>query len=120
MSDAEAETVDPLIEEGFAYLREGQPDKALEIGRKLYVLQHSAAFEIMALAYSGMDRIDDAIAALEDGVGKAPDVWRLWQLLGNCYSHADRFPESEEAFKKALGCSVVDTDSVHLNLAILS
>jgi hypothetical protein len=28
---------------------------------------------------------------LERGVEKAPDVWLLWQLLGNNYSDEERF-----------------------------
>jgi len=117
MSDSEP--IDPLIEEGFEYLREGRFDKALEVGHKLYVLQHSSAFEIMALAFAAMDRLDDAIAALEDGVGKVPDAWRLWQLLGNCYSNKQRYDASENAYRRALECPDADTDSVYLNLAVV-
>jgi tetratricopeptide (TPR) repeat protein len=95
-----------------------ETDRALAIGEQLISMRYSGGFEIAALAYLQADREDAAIRVLERGVKEAPSIWILWQLLGNCYSDADRYEEAMHCFQQALDCEEVDPNSVHLNIAI--
>ncbi len=112
------ENAENLMREGHRLLDEWEPDEAIEIGKKLKKLRHSSAFEILALAYAQKDQIARAIKILQEGTKKAPDVWMLWQLLGNYYSDEKRFSDCQDAYRRALQCPQVNADSVHLNLAI--
>jgi tetratricopeptide (TPR) repeat protein len=116
--DDQAETAERLMRDGYNALNRDQRARALKIGRRLRRLRHSSGFEIMALAYLAQDKFDKAIKVLEKGVQKAPSVWLLWQLLGNCYSDHERFGEAHVCYERALKCPGVDGDSVHLNTSI--
>jgi tetratricopeptide (TPR) repeat protein len=107
-----------LMQKGFSLLDEHRYGDALKVGRALKKLRHSSAFEILALAYLGSNKLSRAIAVLEEGVTKVGRVWILWELLGNCYSDAGRFGKAEQAYAEALTREGCDTDVVHLNRAI--
>ena len=55
-------------------MREEEFDQALKIASRLEKLRYSAAFEIGALAHAGQGNLTEAVALLERGVEKAPDV----------------------------------------------
>ena len=117
-TDDDNELIDELVDEAFDCIDAADYAGAIKIARRLKRLNHSWAFEILALAYTGMDRRQDAIAVLEQGVAQAPEVWRLWQLLGNYYSDDGRFEDCHRAYRSALECQDCDESSVHLNFAI--
>lgn len=113
-----SETADRLMKKGFEALELSRTDQAIRIGQKLKELRHSSAFEILALAYEENGQHKRAIRVLEEGVGRAPSVWILWQLLGNCYSNIERFTDAQKCYVKALHCPHADTSAIHLNSAI--
>ena len=96
-------------------MHQGDVEGAFAAGRELLGLQHSSGFEILALAHAMRGEMDQAIDVLENGVRKAPDVWILWQLLGNDYSAVERFEEAFEAYERALQCEGVDADALGYN-----
>jgi tetratricopeptide (TPR) repeat protein len=114
----EVESAEELMEEGFRLLKEFEFESAIRVGKRLKKLRHSSAFEILALAYAQQDAKARAIRELEDGVRRAPDVWRLWQLLGNYYSDQERYDDAQKAYQHALTCPSADEGSVYLNMAI--
>jgi hypothetical protein len=75
---------------------------ALEIGKKLKSMKYSGGFEIMAMAYADDDQKDKAIECLEEGVKTCPDVWILWQMLGNYRSDQDNLTKPWLAMTKLL------------------
>ncbi|MEL6715618.1 MAG: tetratricopeptide repeat protein [Planctomycetota bacterium] len=68
---------------GFEALERGVHVAALAAAEELRALRNTAAFEIGALAHLRAGRADEALQMLEEGVEHGPDVWLLWQLLGN-------------------------------------
>jgi tetratricopeptide (TPR) repeat protein len=110
---------DELMAEAFAHLEAGDPESALEIGKRLESMQYSGAYEVQAMAYADMDEMEQAVAALEAGVAHAPGVWLLWQLLGNYRSDLGRFPAAIEAYEAASQCApdedLVIVDFNHAN-----
>ncbi|MBN4665039.1 hypothetical protein HUS70_09010 [Pandoraea nosoerga] len=110
---------DDLMAEAFAHLEAGDPESALEIGKRLESMQYSGAYEVQAMAYADMDEMEQAVAVLEAGVAHAPGVWLLWQLLGNYRSDLGRFPAAIEAYEAAANCApaedLVIVDFNHAN-----
>ncbi|WP_374623911.1 tetratricopeptide repeat protein [Pandoraea sp.] len=110
---------DDLMAEAFAHLEAGDPESALEIGKRLESMQYSGAYEVQAMAYADMDEVEQAVAVLEAGVAHAPGVWLLWQLLGNYRSDLGRFPAAIEAYEAAGNCApdedLVIVDFNHAN-----
>jgi tetratricopeptide (TPR) repeat protein len=113
-----ANRVEQLMEEGFEALSGHDTKRALRVSRELKKLHHSSNFEIMALAHVADGQTEQALTVLKEGVGTAPTVWRLWQLLGNCYSDLERYPECHASYRRALECPDADAGTVHLNRAI--
>jgi tetratricopeptide (TPR) repeat protein len=111
--------IQKMIDEGFELLNQYNYDEAIKLGKKLQRLRHSSSFEILALAYRGKGKLKKAIKILQEGVLKAPSVWRLWQLLGNYRSDEGLLPEAHHAYQKALKCPEADLSSIHLNRAIV-
>lgn len=112
MDETHKEDAKALMDKAFALLHAGEPKKALEIGRRLEEMCFSGAFEIQALACRDMDEHDEAIRVLQLGTEKVPDVWILWQLLGNCLSDAERYDEALAAYEA--GLALPDSDGVSL------
>ncbi len=107
-----------LMDKGFELLKEYNFDEAIAVGRRLKTMRHTSGFEILATAYHEKGEQKKAIRELEEGVSKAPKVWRLWQLLGSYYSYDRRFEQAHRAYQRALGCPECYPDNVHLNIAI--
>lgn len=97
----------------------GRFEAALVFARKLRKISYSGAFEIEGLAYAGLDRHEDAVRVLREGLLHAPDVWLNWHLLGNCLSELGRYDEALAAFDRAAACPDVDLSYVNLNRAIV-
>jgi tetratricopeptide (TPR) repeat protein len=95
-------------------------EEALEIGRKLRKLNYSGAFEIEGLAYSHLDRNEDAVRVLREGLTLAPGVFQNWLLLGSCLSNLRRYDEAMLAYERAEACEEADASLVDLNRAIVS
>jgi len=97
---------------------EGRFEDALAIARKLRKLSYSGAYEIEGMAYAGLDRHEDAVRVIREGLQYAPNVWLNWHLLGNCLSDLGRFDEAMTAFDRAAACSGADISYVNLNRAV--
>lgn len=108
-----------MMDEGFELLEQCDYDGAIKLGKKLQRLRHSSNFEILALAYCAKGKLKKAIKILEEGVSKAPCVWRLWQLLGNYLSDEERFVEAHQAYRRALKCPTTNPSSIELYRAIV-
>ena len=93
--------------------------KALRIADRLLRLKHTAGFEYKARALWDMNRPQDAIAALQAGVAVAPQVWTLWEYLGEYLSDTGQHDEALEAFRKGLACDGSPKDSFLYNLALV-
>ena len=111
-------TAEQLMDEGFELLESYDYEGAIRTGKKLKRMRHSSAFEILATAYAEDGDRPKAIRELEAGVEKAPDVWRLWQQLGNYYSDEKRYDDAKRAYERAVSCPDSYVDSVRLNMAI--
>jgi tetratricopeptide (TPR) repeat protein len=120
MNDIKRKKAEKLSAKGFASIREGEYEAALKIAQELEAMRHTAAFDIGAQAFAGMDDLDNAVMTLRRGVGVAPECWLNWQLLGNYLSDTEKYDEAKDAYEKALDCPNVWLDSVHLNQGILS
>lgn len=113
-----SDNVDKLMKEGFEALDIFDTKKAIKIGKKLKSLRHTSAFEILALAYADEEKLKKAIKTLEKGVKIAPEIWRLWQLLGNYRSDNKEYEKAQICYNKALECSVNDPASIRYNSSI--
>jgi tetratricopeptide (TPR) repeat protein len=71
-----------------------------------------------ALAYADLGDPAKAIGVLREGTTKCPDVWLLWQLLGNNLSDGGRFEEAFQAYEQGLGTDKSSLESLNLNYAI--
>lgn len=112
-------TAEALMETGFRAIEEFDYKRAKKVGNRLRDHRHTSGYEILALAYAGEGRIRKALEVLEEGVTRAPSVWRLWQLLGNYYSDQGRYEEAHAAYRSALACPQTYNSSIYLNIAIV-
>jgi len=64
------------------------------------------------------ERPQDAIAVLEEGTRAVPQIWLLWQQLGNLQSDQGDFQAANESYTKALDCPGVDSSQIYFNKAI--
>jgi len=120
MDEINRKETQKLADKGFAHLKEGEYEEALEISIKLEKARYSAAFDIGAQAHAGLSEYDEAINLLRKGLEYAPQAWLNWQLLGNYLSDLDKFDEAKKAFERALDCEGVWEESIYLNQVILS
>jgi len=116
MSDAEQ--AESLMKEAYGLLERMEFDRAIEVGEALKSLNHSSAFDVLAEAHAGKGQPEKAIAILEEGVKTVPNVWLLWQFLGNLRAQMGDFERAHEAFGRALVCHHVDRSTVHFNRAL--
>lgn len=107
-----------LFEEARSCLDNYQLEEAIELGNELLRMNFSGGFEILALAFQQQNDFDRAIEILQAGVEECPDLWLLWQLLGNMYSYRKNYAEAYSAYDRALACPDAWRDSVMLNKAI--
>jgi len=107
-----------LMDKAYECLDSCDANGALKIGKKLKSMKYSGGFEIMAMAYAADDQKDKAIECLEEGVETCPDLWILWQMLGNYRSDQDEFDKAMACYDKAAACPNGDTSSVNLKRAV--
>jgi tetratricopeptide (TPR) repeat protein len=119
MPTKEQERILALYDEAMASLRSGDLERAEELCIRLKDARFSGAFEVLALVALERGDLDAAEKTLREGTGVAPNVWFLWQLLGNTLSDRSRYAEAHAAYARALACPHVSEDSVRLNRAIL-
>ena len=117
--DLNLERAQRLTDDGHRLLAEQEFERALAIAQQLEDLRYSAGFEVGALAYIGLGDMEAALAILERGAKKAPEVWLNWQLLGNLRSDLGDYENAAVAYGHALSCSLVYAPSVWLNQAIM-
>lgn len=116
--DKVAAEPESLMAVAFRLLKENDPEKALKIARRLEKMRYSGAFEIQALAYDDLDRKQKAIEVLEKGTRTVPDVWLLWQLLGNYRSDLGHYAKANEAYEAGLVLEGADRLSLSSNYAL--
>ncbi|MBN2384655.1 hypothetical protein JXQ70_17410 [bacterium] len=107
-----------LMDQGLDALDSFNTKEAIKIGKKLKKLRQTSAFEILALAYHQDEKPDKSIEVLKEGLKVAPNVWVLWQLLGNYQSDSGNYDEAHKCYKMALGCEYKDESSIKYNSAI--
>lgn len=93
--------------------------KASQIADQLLRMHHTSGFEYKARALWGLNRTQDAISVLQQGVSVAPQVWILWEYLGEYLSDTGQHDEALEAFRKGLACDGSPKDSFLYNLALV-
>ncbi len=108
-----------LMQEAYAHLEAYNTGRAEELGKDLVKMSFSGGYEVLALAYAQDDKMEDAISVLMDGVDRFPQVWLLWQLLGNLHSDQEEFDKAHRAYERALALPDADHDSISLNMAIV-
>ncbi|MBI5534255.1 MAG: tetratricopeptide repeat protein [Deltaproteobacteria bacterium] len=111
-------TADELIERAFEALDGDHDPEATEIGRHLQEVDHPAGFEIEALVLDRNSESPKAIELLEGAVKKLPDSWRLWEMLANLYSDAERPDDALKTYERALACPEPEEASIRFNLAL--
>ena len=62
----------------------------------------SAAYHGLGLAYTGLEKFDDAIAAYQRAIASAPDSAYTHAALGSAYVNTHRYAEALEAYKIAV------------------
>ena len=97
----------------------GRTDEARAIAEQLLSMGWSGGFEVKALAQQQAGELPGAIATLEEAVSKVPNLWHLWQLLGNLRSDAGDLDGALEAMNQALGCEAVSEPALRFNRAIV-
>ncbi len=109
-----------LYDEGRELVDSYAYEEALKVGRKLRKLRYSGAFEIEALAYSGLEQHEDAVRVLREGLALAPAAWPNWMLLGSCLSDLKRYSEASLAYDRAAACEGSDRTVLDFNRAIVA
>jgi Flp pilus assembly protein TadD len=97
----------------------GLYEEALAKARKLRALRHGSVFEIEARAYTGLERHEDAVQVLREGLALTPDDWRNWLLLGSCLANLGRFDDTARAYDRAEQCTDCDKNVLEVNREIL-
>lgn len=112
--------VDELYEQAMQLLDQGDPEAALEIGEQLEAVRWTGGFEVQALALADLDRKDDAIAVLEQGLEKTGGVpWQNWSLLGNYRSDQGDYDGALAAYDSATTVEGADGATLALNRAVV-
>ena len=101
--------IESLIRQADDALQAGNDKAALTAGQNLVDLRHAYGFEVLARAYLLRDEKTRAIAALQDGVSKAPNVWQLWELLGDSWTDVGDQRRAREAYERVLALPNADS-----------
>jgi len=101
--------IESLIRQADDALEAGNDKAALAAGQKLVELRHAYGFEVMARAYLLRDEKTRAIATLQDGVAKAPNIWQLWELLGDSWSDVGDARRARESYERVLALPNADS-----------
>ncbi|RYX85243.1 tetratricopeptide repeat protein [bacterium] len=99
-----------MTRRAFAALNAGDLESAQTLALRLRDLAYSSHFELQALIHLDKGEIQQAIDVLREGVENAPDIWLLWQLLGNCLSDNNEFEESMDCYNRALELDLDEED----------
>jgi tetratricopeptide (TPR) repeat protein len=110
-------SAEELMERACECLASCDSEGALFIAERLEKMRYSGAFEIRALAFASENKLEKAIKCLERGVKLCPQVWILWELLGNYRSDAGQFNKAMLCYDKAASCPDVDANSINYNRA---
>ena len=73
-----------------------------------YDSQISAAYYGLGLAYTGLEKFDDAIAAYQRAIAAAPDSAHTHAALGSAYANTHRYAEALAAYKIAVALNADD------------
>lgn len=106
-----------LTDRAFDALHEGDTETAHDLAAQLHALRFTSYFEIEALAFVQDGEPQQAIEVLRQGVEIAPDIWLLWQLLGNTLSDEGDFTGALDTYERAAECEGVDAHSIGYNRA---
>lgn len=89
---------------GQLYLRAQKPEKAVEFFQSFNSQTggNDESYYYLAVAYEAMDRLDEAINAVQSSVQMQPNPRNL-ELLGNLLTKAGRSKEATDTFRKILG-----------------
>jgi len=98
-----------LIRQADDALQAGNDKAALEAGQRLVDMRHAYGFEVLARAYLLRDEKTRAIATLQDGVAKAPNVWQLWELLGDSWTDVGDARRARESYERVLALPNADS-----------
>lgn len=101
--------IESLIQQADDALQSGNDKAALAAGQNLIDLRHAYGFEVLARAYLMREEKTRAIAALQDGVSKAPNVWQLWELLGDSWADVGDGRRAREAYERVLALPNADS-----------
>src|SRR6266498_3847228 len=107
-----------LMNEGLAAHKRGDYEQSLTIAKTLEAHRYSGAFELRALALAGKGDRKGAIKALREGVKAAPQVWLLWNLMGNYLSDNGNYSDACDAFQHAVACPQADESCVRYNWSV--
>jgi tetratricopeptide (TPR) repeat protein len=102
--------IESLIRHADDALEAGNDKAALAAGQSLVDMRHAYGFEVLARAYLLRDEKTRAIATLQDGVSKAPNVWQLWELLGDSWTDVGDRRRARESYERVL--ALPNSDSV--------
>lgn len=105
------------MKEASELLEAGKPELALSIGRQMEKHRFSGGFEIQALAYRELGDTEKAIQVLRQGTECVPDVWVLWNLLGNYLSDEGSFDEALTAYDAGIDRPNIYTYCLRVNRA---
>ncbi len=101
--------IESLIRQADDALQAGNDKAALTVGQQLVDLRHAYGFEVLARAYLLRDEKTRAIATLQEGVSKAPNVWQLWELLGDSWTDVGDLRRAHESYEKVLALPNADS-----------
>jgi tetratricopeptide (TPR) repeat protein len=101
--------IESIIRQADDALEAGNDKAALAAGQTLVDMRHAYGFEVLARAYLLRDEKTRAIAALQDGVSKAPGVWQLWELLGDSWTDVGDDRRAREAYERVLALPNADS-----------
>jgi tetratricopeptide (TPR) repeat protein len=101
--------ISSLIQTADEALETGNDQVALAAGQKLIELRHAYGFEVLARAHWLRDEKTKAIRVLQEGVGKVPQMWPLWQLLGDYWTDVGDEKKAREAYEQVLASDAADS-----------
>jgi len=101
--------IDSLIRQADEALDSGDDNAALAAGQKLLDLRNAYGFQVLARAYWQRDEKTRAIRTLQEGVSKAPQLWPLWELLGDYWADVGDTKHARECYEKVLALPNADS-----------
>lgn len=110
--------IENLLSQGFAQLSIGDFDAALSTADKLISKKSAEGHGLRANALVGMERIDEAVAAIKNGLERFPDDYGLHVEHGVILTAAGRYDEAERALHRAQEFD--DADAAEIGLALAS